>query len=107
MFVAYIRVAALLAARAGYAEPASHLFAAVDRVARQAGFADLALPPDRAALDGVRTNLGEEAFERSQRRGASLTDAEVLALAASLIDETSSGPPEFGSSDHLSRRVNP
>jgi hypothetical protein len=86
LFAGYIRVAALLTAREENAETASRLFATVDRFVRETGYADLALPPDRAALDRVRTDLGEEAFERSQRHGASLTDAEVLALAASVID---------------------
>ena len=62
VFVGYIRVAALLAAAGGDADKASTLFSAVDRLVRETGFADLALPPDRAALDGVRRSLGADAF---------------------------------------------
>jgi predicted ATPase/class 3 adenylate cyclase len=87
LFVGYIRVAALLAARDGDAETAAQLFAAVDRLVRDTGYADLALPPDRAALEGVRAALGKDAFERSQNLGESQTDAAVLALVAALLDE--------------------
>ena len=87
VFVTYIRVAALLAAGGGDAETAARLFAAVDRLVRDTGYADLALPPDRAALEGVRASLGEEAFGISQRVGESLTDSDVIALVDDLLDE--------------------
>ena len=89
LFVMYIRTGALFGAEGGNLEAAAKLFGAVDRVTLESGYADLALPPDRAVRDRVQVTLGEGAFATAQGVGANLSDTDVLALVEAVVAEWS------------------